>query len=292
MNIHHLELFYYVARFGGISEAVRNIPYGIQQPAISAQLLQLEDSLGVTLFHRRPFSLTAPGEALYKFVQPFFENVETVAQQIRGGVEQQIRIGASEIVLRDHLPEILHELRSKFPKLKLVLREGYQPELERLLQQQEIDVAVTLLERKPPTGIRSCLLLELPLILLVNKKSRIKSAADLWAKDKIDETLLCLPTTEAICKNFQQGLAKLNVAWFPGIELSSLQLIEKYVQEGYGIGLGVKVPGAVISNAVNMIPLDEFAPVQFGVLWRGKPTTLVQGFIDALQKRAAHFQAA
>jgi hypothetical protein len=29
---HHLELFYYVARFGGISEAVRNIPYGIQQP--------------------------------------------------------------------------------------------------------------------------------------------------------------------------------------------------------------------------------------------------------------------
>ena len=33
MNIHHLELFYYVAKFGGISEAVRNMPYGIQQPA-------------------------------------------------------------------------------------------------------------------------------------------------------------------------------------------------------------------------------------------------------------------
>ena len=37
MNIHHLELFYYVARHGGISEAVRNMPYGIQQPAISGQ---------------------------------------------------------------------------------------------------------------------------------------------------------------------------------------------------------------------------------------------------------------
>ena len=35
MNIHHLELFYYVARYGGITEAVRNIPYGIQQPAVS-----------------------------------------------------------------------------------------------------------------------------------------------------------------------------------------------------------------------------------------------------------------
>ncbi|HEY2952632.1 MAG TPA: hypothetical protein VGK40_08620 [Verrucomicrobiae bacterium] len=27
MNIHHLELFYYVARHGGISEAVRTMPY-------------------------------------------------------------------------------------------------------------------------------------------------------------------------------------------------------------------------------------------------------------------------
>ena len=58
MNIHHLELFYYVARFGGITEAVRNMPYGIQQPAISGQIAQLEEHLGVTLFHRRPFALT------------------------------------------------------------------------------------------------------------------------------------------------------------------------------------------------------------------------------------------
>ena len=60
MNIHHLELFYYVARHGGISEAVRNIPYGIQQPAVSGQIAQLEEFLGTTLFHRRPFSLTPP----------------------------------------------------------------------------------------------------------------------------------------------------------------------------------------------------------------------------------------
>ena len=38
MNIHHLELFYYVAKHEGISGAVRNMPYGIQQPAVSAQV--------------------------------------------------------------------------------------------------------------------------------------------------------------------------------------------------------------------------------------------------------------
>ena len=36
MNVHHLELFYHVAKYGGVSAAARHMPYGIQQPAISA----------------------------------------------------------------------------------------------------------------------------------------------------------------------------------------------------------------------------------------------------------------
>ena len=127
MNIHHLELFYYVARFKGISEAVRNIPYGIQQPAVSAQVIQLEDDLGLTLFHRRPFALTKAGEELYEFIKPFFGNVEAMAERLRGGLGQVIRIGASEIVQRDHLPEIVLNVRKQFTQLKLFLREGYQP---------------------------------------------------------------------------------------------------------------------------------------------------------------------
>ena len=45
MNIHHLELFYYIAKHGGIA-AVRNMPYGIQQPAVSGQIAKLEEALG------------------------------------------------------------------------------------------------------------------------------------------------------------------------------------------------------------------------------------------------------
>src|SRR6266511_2830865 len=93
MNIHHLELFYYVARHGGISEAVRKIPYGIQQPAVSGQILQLEEFLGVALFHRRPFALTPAGEELYRFIQPFFDNLESMKKKLRGDASQHVRIG-------------------------------------------------------------------------------------------------------------------------------------------------------------------------------------------------------
>jgi DNA-binding transcriptional LysR family regulator len=76
MNIHHLELFYYVARHGGIVPAVRNMPYGIQQPAVSGQIARLEESLGTKLFNRRPFALLPPGVELYEFIRPFFDEID------------------------------------------------------------------------------------------------------------------------------------------------------------------------------------------------------------------------
>src|SRR5208283_1101528 len=133
MNIHHLELFYYVARHRGITEAVRNIPYGIQQPAVSSQVAQLEEYLGVTLFQRRPFALTASGERLYKFVEPFFNQLDAVALELQGGKARQIRVGASTIVLRDHLPDVFQNVRQRFPNLRIALHEGYPQDFENLL---------------------------------------------------------------------------------------------------------------------------------------------------------------
>jgi len=163
MNIHHLELFYYVARHGGISEAVRNIPYGIQQPAVSGQVAQLEEYLGVVLFQRRPFALTPAGEKLYRFIEPFFSNVQNVAAELQGGKARQVRIGASTIILRDHLPEFFSKVRDRYPNLKITLREGYQMELEALLLKGEIDLALTVIEKKSPPGIHSLSLVSLPL---------------------------------------------------------------------------------------------------------------------------------
>src|ERR1041384_1073479 len=180
MNVHHLELFYYVARFGGISEAVRNIPYGIQQPAVSSQIIQLEEFLGVTLFQRRPFELTPAGDELYKFIAPFFGNLDRITEKLQGGTAHSIRVGASEVILRDHLPALVQEVRKKFPKLKMVLREGYQPQLEQWIDRQEIDLAFTLLSQKGPGNSKAQRLLELPLVLLVEKSSKVHSPDDLW----------------------------------------------------------------------------------------------------------------
>jgi DNA-binding transcriptional LysR family regulator len=292
MNIHHLELFYYVARHGGITEAVRNIPYGIQQPAVSGQVAQLEEYLGVLLFQRRPFALTPAGEKLYKFIAPFFSNLDTVANELQGGKARQIRIGASTIVLRDHLPEFFRNVRKKFPNLKIALREGYHAELEAMLQKEEIDLAVTVIEKKSAPGIHSAPLMSLPLALLVEQGSNLTAPEQLWKRDRIQDALICLPEIEALTKHFRQGLSRLGVDWFPAIEVSSVDLIETYVANCFGIGVSVVLPKAPAPSGVRLLPLPaaEFEPVLMGALWRGKSTALLQAFLDELQLRAKRLQ--
>lgn len=286
MNVHHLELFYYVARYGGISEAVRNIPYGIQQPAVSGQIIQLEEYLGTTLFQRRPFALTASGKELYDFIEPFFSKLDIVATKLQGGTAHHIRIGASEIVLRDHLPELVQNVRKKFPKLKITLRESHQPQLETWLEQGDIDLAVTLVNGKTPPGLHSTPLIKLPMILLVSKNNPIKSVNELWKRDRIDEPLICLAPNEIVCREFQQQLAKMGIDWFPSIEVSTLNLVTAYVKNGYGIGLSVAIPNAPLPPEVRAIGLPDFPVMTVGAMWRGKATPLAQAFIDELGKRA------
>lgn len=298
LNIHHLELFYYVARHGGIMEAVRNMPYGIQQPAVSGQILQLESDLGLKLFNRRPFELTPAGRELFEFIRPFFANVEGVGEKIRGGATQTIRMAAPAAVLRDHLPDVLQTVKKQFPRLRLTLRDAHQPLVEAWLERHEIDFAVTVLEGRQPSGLNSEPLLELPAVFLVPKSSRFNSAdqiLDALARGSGDDdgptpdTLISLPANESLPRQFRDLLSRREMEWIPSIEVNSLDLIDIYVANGFGTGLSLHLPGSRNNAKVKALPITSLPPLRIGAIWRGKASPLIEALLDALRTRARQF---
>ncbi len=280
LNIHHLELFYHVARAGGISRAVKLIPYGIQQPAVSGQLLELERDLGARLFERSPFRLTAAGEELWAFVQPFFGGLDAMETKLREKAAPVLRLGAAEIALRYHIPPLLERLREREPKLRLSLRSGFQSELEAWLEARAIDVAVTPLDRRPPRRIRVQPLVRLPLVLLVPKKSTVRSVAELWRQRTVETPLIALPETESVVRRFRRGLQRHGVSWPTAIEASSLEAITAYVASGYGFGVNVGLPEVVANPRVRVLPLDDFEPLEIAALWLGEPSVLVGELLE------------
>jgi DNA-binding transcriptional LysR family regulator len=286
VNIHHLELFYYVAKHQGVSAAARHIPYGIQQPAISAQIIQLEDSLGVTLFQRRPFELTKEGKELFDFILPFFSGLPKLATRLRGGREVRLRIGAPSAIQHNYLPLLLKALQRRFAGLEFALATGWQGAFETRLLADELDLVVTSAFGKPAAGIQQQDLLALPMALLVPEKSRIKSADQLWKQDRIDEPLICLEAADALCRSFQHELQRRKIDWYPTLELAALELVEKYAAQGFGIGLVIDQPDCPAPKGTRRLRLDGFPPLTYVAMWRGKPTSVIQTFLQGASEMA------
>ncbi len=287
MNVHHLELFYYVAKHGGISAAVRKIPYGIQQPAVSGQMSKLEQELGLKLFERSPFRLTVEGVRLFAHVQPFFEGLDAVAAELRQVNEPELHIGGAELVLRDHLPAVMQQMRKTFPKMRFSLRTmGFQSEVEAWLREGQVDVAFIPVPRRAPAGLHLTNLARLPLVLQVHPQSVYKSADELWAQKKIAEPLICLSENTGIVREFLNELKRRGITWRNVVEVTSLDLVTRYVANGDGIGLNVLVNPKAKSREVRTLPLTGFAPVTMGALWRGEPSPLVQAVIEGVRHYA------
>ena len=282
MNIHHLELFYHVARCGGISAAARGMSYGIQQPAISHQIGLLEKDLGVTLFERRPFALTAAGRSLYDFARSFFGHVDDVAAGLReGGQLHRIRIAASRIVLRDHLPGPLQRIRERFHPLAFSLVSTSAPEMVRLIGRGEIDLAISVLDEKLPAGFHAEDLATLTLALAVREDSPWRSAQALLKHGAAKETLIDLASEEPVSRIFHRELAKTPVQWRSRLELDSFDLLLTYVAHGFGTA--VSLMHTTVPAGIRLLPLKAFPRVKVCAIWKGRAAPATAALIEELK---------
>ena len=290
MNVHHLELFYYVAKYEGITSAVRKMPYGIQQPAVSGQLLQLEKSLGVKLFNRRPFSLTTAGDELYDHVYPFFSRLGDVEQRLKGEESKHLRIAASASVLRHHLPELLADMRDSMPELRLTLRNVEPSDVQEVLVRQQADLAVSVIHSRMSEGINAIELLSLPLALMVPKKHPAKKLDDLLEDNNGVVTpklpLVGLPSYEEISQIFLKEVDRRRMHWPVAVEVDSLDAVKHFVSCDFGAGITVRIPGVDIPKGMKLIDLEGFPPLVIGILHQGGLKPIAKKFLTAAEQLA------
>jgi DNA-binding transcriptional LysR family regulator len=285
MNVHHLELFYHVAANHGISRAARHMPYGIQQPAISKQIALLEEDLGLRLFARQPFRLTPAGEELFAFVRRFFDDLDLVADHLRGDLAPLLRIAASEFILREYVPEVITRMLARAPEARLSLHAGAQQEMRTALEAGKIDLAIAALDGQPP-GFEWFPMVQLPLVLLVPADLPALTPEQLWAAGPTAQPLICPQPTEGICRLFQRGLKERGVAWRPAIVASSTALVTWFVAQGQGVGVSLDLPLLVKHPKVRVVPLPGFAPVEVAAVWRIPASPLLETLLAVIRDRA------
>ena len=74
--------------------------------------------------------------------------------------------------------------------------------------------------------------------------------------------------------------------------MDSLELIQRYVEAGYGIGLSLRAPGQKLSSKIRMLELPDFPSVTLGALYRdvtGGADRVLHAFLDAIKRQAQTF---
>lgn len=146
MNRNHLALFYAVARAGSISGGAAAAR--VSQPAVSKQIAELEDALGVRLLERLPRGcrLTEAGTILADYAHRWrsLENDAARAiEEYRGLKRGRLAIGASMTIGGYLLPEVVAEFHRRFPEIELQLEIANTQHIQRALLDGSIELGLT-----------------------------------------------------------------------------------------------------------------------------------------------------
>lgn len=120
MEIRVLRYFLTVVREESITKASEALH--ITQPTLSRQLAQMEEEIGVKLFHRgtRKISLTNEGILLRRRAEEILQLVDKAEKELAEQeelVEGKVSIGCGEIAAVRLLPELFRLFREKYPRV-------------------------------------------------------------------------------------------------------------------------------------------------------------------------------
>ena len=101
LNYHHLRYFWAAAREGSVTRASEKLH--ISQPAVSAQIRDLEQALGEKLFTRsgRSIALTETGRVVYRYAEEIFGLGSELMETLKGrptGRPARLTVGIANVI--------------------------------------------------------------------------------------------------------------------------------------------------------------------------------------------------
>lgn len=144
MEIGQVEAFLAVGTFGGFRRAADALR--LTQPAVSARIRALEQSLGVELFERgQGVALSAAGRAFRPHAEQLLHAVAIARQavhDVRPNSAGAIRIAAALSICTYLLPDVLKRFQAAHPKVLITVRSGHSKEVLDMVLGGDVEIGL------------------------------------------------------------------------------------------------------------------------------------------------------
>lgn len=281
-----------VAREGGISRAALNLH--VAQQAVSQQIKAVETALGVQLFERshRGVELTAAGEAFVQEARRALNAADRVGQRAQAAARGEVgtlRLAYTLATVYETLPALIDALAAEHPEVKVTPREVFAEDIERLLTEERIDLALA-----PHVGHRSGLeqrpiRLE-PFVAAVAENHPLAAEPHLPLAALADETIELWPHTMSPGYYDSVVAACRDAGFEPRLdEQAAGSTVWGHIARGRGVGLVVGSLRHQLPRGLTLLPLATPAPtLNIDLVWPIDRTTPAIRRLIVVADRLAH----
>jgi DNA-binding transcriptional LysR family regulator len=288
MDFDQLHTFLEIVRLKSFSRAAQTCFR--TQPAISAQIRQMEQELGTSLFERfgSRISLTTAGKIFAEYAQQLLD----IRRQAIAAVSELDRIPKGELVIAANeatcvhvLPDVFSRYKQRFPEVQLQVTRAYGARAVQAVLENTVDFAITQL----PVQERKLEIVKIysdEVRLLVPPGHPLARAKSVTAQDAAAHPLL-LPKTGRTRAMIDQFLEPAESHLKISMELESSEMIKRFVMAGLGIGFmaASNAREEVRSRRLRDIPLAPMPLMRtLGLVYRrDKPLSRgALGFIEVV----------
>lgn len=249
-SLRQLEYIVELADSGQFVETARQC--AVSQPALSKQIREVEEGLGVVLFERaRPRVITTPiGREVVRRARQILlqsrELVETTRswQKLPQGT---IRFGVIPTIAPYGLPGLLNKLRQLYPDATYAIFERQTNVLLDELRSGEIDIG--LLARPIPTeGLEGADLVEEPFVLVGPKNHPLEGRGSIRVDEVAGADLLLMEDGHCLREQAMDVCAQASTTTRMTIAAGSISTLVRMVESGLGATL---IPASALISEVN-----------------------------------------
>lgn len=236
LNLEWYRIFMHTARHRNLTKAAQELH--ITQPSVSYAIKQMEEALGLRLFHRmsKGVELTEEGRALLGYVEQSFKTLDSAQrhlQNLKQLNEGEIRIGASDSLIKHLLLPKLNSFHRKYPGIRIRLSHGKTPEIAKRLKEGEIDCAVVHMPVNDPQ-LQIQILAILEDCFVVGEAYRELTDRKLTTEELSELPLILLSPGSSTRVYVEQWFGAKGLSVKPDIELGSIELLTEFARLGYG----------------------------------------------------------
>jgi DNA-binding transcriptional LysR family regulator len=238
ITLRQLRIFEAVARFSSISRAAHELH--LTQPAVSMQVKQLEDQIGLPLLEQigKRLFLTEAGAELRIHAQRFAaQSLELTAamDQFRDLQRGWLRLAVVSTA-NYFLPPLIASLSDRHPGMRISLQVANRESVLAALTDNRADLAIT---GQPPESadLIAQPFMDNPLVVIAAPTHALAAAGPIPMARLARETLVVREPGSGTRAAIERQFAEHGLEYLPGCELNTNEAIKQAVQAGLGLGV-------------------------------------------------------